>query len=219
MRGAGPRGSGGVSCDLACPDPGRRFLLPAPLAGGLGCGCFLLYREPCDPELGGLVCRIYGDVQCLGPRSAGQAWEEVSGEGARGQLLPSPQAFEITLPAGGGKGANKRITYTNPYPSPRAYRLHSDHPRLLQFKEDAFQVRGCPGWGAWALLLPGPCLGGVSKAWGSTACGPQGHPLLNSAGPLTSHPGPGGGSPGDDLPCSFATVLSRLPGKLGLYLL
>ncbi|KAJ8780661.1 hypothetical protein J1605_000704 [Eschrichtius robustus] len=52
------------------------------------------------------------------------------------------KAFEITLPAGGGKGANKRITYTNPYPSPRAYRLHSDHPRLLQFKEDAFQVGG-----------------------------------------------------------------------------
>uniref|UniRef100_A0A8C6BTU8 Nephrocystin 4 n=2 Tax=Monodon monoceros TaxID=40151 RepID=A0A8C6BTU8_MONMO len=52
------------------------------------------------------------------------------------------KAFEITLPAGAGKGANKRITYTNPYPSPRAYRLHSDHPRLLQFKEDAFQVGG-----------------------------------------------------------------------------
>ncbi|XP_024615953.1 nephrocystin-4 [Neophocaena asiaeorientalis asiaeorientalis] len=52
------------------------------------------------------------------------------------------KAFEITLPAGAGKGANKRITYTNPYPSPRAYRLHSDHPRLLQFKEDTFQVGG-----------------------------------------------------------------------------
>eukprot|EP00070_Physeter_catodon_P036839 XP_028343733.1 nephrocystin-4 isoform X6 [Physeter catodon] len=52
------------------------------------------------------------------------------------------KAFEISLPAGGGKGADKRITYTNPYPSPRAYRLHSDHPRLLQFKEDAFQVGG-----------------------------------------------------------------------------
>ncbi|XP_026966188.1 nephrocystin-4 isoform X1 [Sagmatias obliquidens] len=52
------------------------------------------------------------------------------------------KAFEITLPAGAGKGTNKRITYTNPYPSPRAYRLHSDHPRLLQFKEDAFQVGG-----------------------------------------------------------------------------
>ncbi|KAJ1074803.1 hypothetical protein K5549_017977, partial [Capra hircus] len=37
---------------------------------------------------------------------------------------------------------SKRITYTNPYPSRRAYRLHSDHPHLLQFKEDAFQVGG-----------------------------------------------------------------------------
>lgn len=52
------------------------------------------------------------------------------------------KAFEIKLPAGGGRGANKRITYTNPYPSRRAYRLHSDHPHLLQFKEDAFQVGG-----------------------------------------------------------------------------
>uniref|UniRef100_A0A8C9B812 Nephrocystin 4 n=1 Tax=Phocoena sinus TaxID=42100 RepID=A0A8C9B812_PHOSS len=65
---------------------------------------------------------------------------------ARVPLLRPPlisKAFEITLPAGAaGKGANKRITYTNPYPSPRAYRLHSDHPHLLQFKEDAFQVGG-----------------------------------------------------------------------------
>ncbi|XP_070624414.1 nephrocystin-4 isoform X3 [Bos indicus] len=52
------------------------------------------------------------------------------------------KAFEIKLPAGSGRGANKRITYTNPYPSRRAYRLHSDHPHLLQFKEDAFQVGG-----------------------------------------------------------------------------
>lgn len=42
---------------------------------------------------------------------------------------------------GEGKGANKRITYTNPYPSRRTYQLHSDHPELLQFKEDTFQVR------------------------------------------------------------------------------
>ncbi|XP_027420883.1 nephrocystin-4 isoform X3 [Bos indicus x Bos taurus] len=52
------------------------------------------------------------------------------------------KAFEIKLPVGSGRGANKRITYTNPYPSRRAYRLHSDHPHLLQFKEDAFQVGG-----------------------------------------------------------------------------
>ncbi|XP_032250876.1 nephrocystin-4 isoform X5 [Phoca vitulina] len=52
------------------------------------------------------------------------------------------KAFEITLAAGAGKGANKRITYTNPYPSQRTYHLHSDHPDLLQFREDCFQVRG-----------------------------------------------------------------------------
>ncbi|XP_075406548.1 nephrocystin-4 isoform X2 [Tenrec ecaudatus] len=52
------------------------------------------------------------------------------------------KAFEITLAAGKGKGANKRITYTNPYPSRRAYRLHSSHPDLLQFKEDSFEVGG-----------------------------------------------------------------------------
>lgn len=56
---------------------------------------------------------------------------------------PSPQAFEITMAAGDGKGANKRITYTNPYPSRRTYRLHSDRPELLRFKEDSFQVRPC----------------------------------------------------------------------------
>ncbi|XP_058530465.1 nephrocystin-4 isoform X2 [Ochotona princeps] len=50
------------------------------------------------------------------------------------------KAFEITLAAGEGQGTNKRITYTNPYPSRRTYHLHCDHPQLLQFKEDSFQV-------------------------------------------------------------------------------
>jgi nephrocystin-4 len=44
------------------------------------------------------------------------------------------------MAAGEWKGANKRITYTNPYPSRRTYCLHSDRPDLLQFKEDFFQV-------------------------------------------------------------------------------
>lgn len=58
-----------------------------------------------------------------------------------------PQAFEITMAAGEAKGASKQITYTNPYPSRRTYRLHSDRPDLLHFKESSFQV--CPkGW--WA---------------------------------------------------------------------
>uniref|UniRef100_A0A2K5DZD4 Nephrocystin 4 n=1 Tax=Aotus nancymaae TaxID=37293 RepID=A0A2K5DZD4_AOTNA len=52
------------------------------------------------------------------------------------------KAFEITLAAGEGKGVNKRITYTNPYPSRRTFHLHSDHPELLQFREDSFQVGG-----------------------------------------------------------------------------
>lgn len=95
-------------------------------------------------DLGRLVCCIYGAIQRLRAPNAGQAWE-AAGEAARGQLLHSLQAFEIKLPAGGGRGANKRITYTNPYPSRRAYRLHSDHPHLLQFKEDAFQVRAARG--------------------------------------------------------------------------
>ncbi|XP_037599472.1 nephrocystin-4 isoform X10 [Cebus imitator] len=52
------------------------------------------------------------------------------------------KAFEITLAAGEGKGVNKRITYTNPYPSQRTFHLHSDHPELLRFREDSFQVGG-----------------------------------------------------------------------------
>ncbi|NXB88901.1 NPHP4 protein, partial [Vidua chalybeata] len=52
------------------------------------------------------------------------------------------KAFEISLPAGGGKGCNKRITYTNPYPSPRLYFLCTNRPDLLQFKEDSFEVAG-----------------------------------------------------------------------------
>ncbi|XP_043355987.1 nephrocystin-4 isoform X5 [Dermochelys coriacea] len=52
------------------------------------------------------------------------------------------KAFEITLPSGGGKGSNKRITYTNPYPSRRMYFLHTNRADLLQFKEDSFEIGG-----------------------------------------------------------------------------
>ncbi|XP_008935433.1 PREDICTED: nephrocystin-4, partial [Merops nubicus] len=55
------------------------------------------------------------------------------------RLLLDLQAFEISLPAGGGRGCNKRITYTNPYPSPRLYFLCTNRPDLLQFKEDSFE--------------------------------------------------------------------------------
>ncbi|KAJ7306526.1 hypothetical protein JRQ81_009885 [Phrynocephalus forsythii] len=50
------------------------------------------------------------------------------------------KAFEILLPAGGGRGSNKKITYANPYPSRRTYFLHTNRPDLLQFKEDSFEI-------------------------------------------------------------------------------
>lgn len=51
------------------------------------------------------------------------------------------QAFELSVPVGGGRGSSRKITYTNPYTSSRTFLLRSDHPDLLQFKEDKFTVR------------------------------------------------------------------------------
>uniref|UniRef100_A0A8D2AG70 Nephrocystin 4 n=1 Tax=Sciurus vulgaris TaxID=55149 RepID=A0A8D2AG70_SCIVU len=65
------------------------------------------------------------------------------------------KAFEITMAVGDGKGTNKRITYTNPYPSRRTYRLYSDHPDLLQFKEDTFQVGGGETYTIGLWFAPG----------------------------------------------------------------
>uniref|UniRef100_A0A8C4Q1X0 Nephrocystin-4 n=1 Tax=Eptatretus burgeri TaxID=7764 RepID=A0A8C4Q1X0_EPTBU len=52
------------------------------------------------------------------------------------------KAFEIELPLWGGKGSNKRITYTNPYPLEKTFHLNCNRPDLVQFKDDYFQVRG-----------------------------------------------------------------------------
>ncbi|KAM4703137.1 nephrocystin-4 [Rhinophrynus dorsalis] len=52
------------------------------------------------------------------------------------------KAFEITLSAGGERGCNKRITYTNPYQTRKVYSLHTNRTDLLQFKENTFQVGG-----------------------------------------------------------------------------
>ncbi|CDQ86114.1 unnamed protein product [Oncorhynchus mykiss] len=49
-------------------------------------------------------------------------------------------AFEMCAPVGGGRGSTRKITYTNPYPTSRVLLLRSDHPDLLQFKEDSFEV-------------------------------------------------------------------------------
>ncbi|XP_015235683.1 PREDICTED: nephrocystin-4 [Cyprinodon variegatus] len=51
------------------------------------------------------------------------------------------KAFEVSVPVGNGRGSSKKITYTNPYTSTRTFLLRSDHPDLLQFREDKFQVR------------------------------------------------------------------------------
>ncbi|XP_044134304.1 nephrocystin-4 isoform X2 [Bufo gargarizans] len=49
------------------------------------------------------------------------------------------KAFEITVSTG-EKGCNKRITYTNPYPTRKRYSLHTNRADLLQFKENTFEV-------------------------------------------------------------------------------
>ncbi|XP_063487985.1 nephrocystin-4 isoform X10 [Symphalangus syndactylus] len=69
------------------------------------------------------------------------------------------KAFEITLAAGEGKGVNKRITYTNPYPSRRTFHLHSDHPELLRFREDSFQVGGGETYTIGLQFVPSQRLG------------------------------------------------------------
>lgn len=81
------------------------------------------------------------------------------------QLLLDLQAFEISLPAGGGRGCNKRITYTNPYSSRRLYFLCTNRPDLLQFKEDSFEVRS-PTTTGLLLTRPPPSSRYVVLAYG-----------------------------------------------------
>ncbi|XP_053704783.1 nephrocystin-4 isoform X2 [Synchiropus splendidus] len=50
------------------------------------------------------------------------------------------KAFEVHVPVRRGRGSSRKISYTNPYPSSRTFLLRSDHPDLLQFKEDKFKV-------------------------------------------------------------------------------
>ncbi|XP_068161997.1 LOW QUALITY PROTEIN: nephrocystin-4 [Antennarius striatus] len=52
------------------------------------------------------------------------------------------KAFEVCMPVDGGHGSSRKITYTNPYNSSRTFLLRSDHPDLLQFRKDKFQVGG-----------------------------------------------------------------------------
>ncbi|XP_057212915.1 nephrocystin-4-like [Triplophysa rosa] len=52
------------------------------------------------------------------------------------------KAFEIKVPVDGGKGSNKKISFTNPYSTSKVFKLSTDHPDLLMFKEEQFKIRG-----------------------------------------------------------------------------
>ncbi|XP_060788176.1 nephrocystin-4 [Neoarius graeffei] len=69
------------------------------------------------------------------------------------------RAFEIQVPVGGGRGSNKKISFTNPYPSKRRFRLCSDHPDLLQFKEEKFQIEGGASYNIGLRFAPSQSAG------------------------------------------------------------
>ncbi|KXJ14289.1 Nephrocystin-4 [Exaiptasia diaphana] len=50
------------------------------------------------------------------------------------------KAFELQLQVGGGKGSNKRVSFTNPYPSRKVFHLKCNRPDLLQFKDSKIEV-------------------------------------------------------------------------------
>ena len=52
------------------------------------------------------------------------------------------RSFDLSLPAGGGKGSSKRISYTNPYPHKKVFSLLTNRDDLLQFKETSIEVEG-----------------------------------------------------------------------------
>ncbi|KAG7226929.1 hypothetical protein INR49_022224 [Caranx melampygus] len=70
-------------------------------------------------------------------------------------------AFEVCVPVGGGRGSSRKITYTNPYSSSRSFLLRSDHPDLLQFKEDTFQIGGGESYTIGLRFAPSQSPGSV----------------------------------------------------------
>ncbi|XP_062855133.1 nephrocystin-4 isoform X2 [Trichomycterus rosablanca] len=69
------------------------------------------------------------------------------------------RAFEIRVPVGGGRGNSKKISFTNPYPSRRRFKLFSDHPDLLQFKEEHFQIDGGASYSIGLRFAPSQGVG------------------------------------------------------------
>lgn len=79
-----------------------------------------------------------GDSGCCSPVVVNTV---LSTSDASDQAYLRMQTFEVHVPARGERGCSKKISYTNPYTSRLTFLLRSDHPDLLQFKEDRFQVR------------------------------------------------------------------------------
>ncbi|KAG8002845.1 Nephrocystin-4 [Nibea albiflora] len=71
------------------------------------------------------------------------------------------KAFEVSVPVGGGRGSSRKITYTNPYTNSRTFLLRSDHPDLLQFKEDKFQIGGGESYTIGLRFAPSQSPGSV----------------------------------------------------------
>uniref|UniRef100_A0A7N6BPE9 Nephrocystin 4 n=1 Tax=Anabas testudineus TaxID=64144 RepID=A0A7N6BPE9_ANATE len=71
------------------------------------------------------------------------------------------KAFEVRVPVGGGRGSSRKITYINPYTSSRTFLLRSDHPDLLQFKEDKFQIGGGESYTIGLRFAPSQSPGSV----------------------------------------------------------
>ncbi|KAF7647682.1 hypothetical protein LDENG_00168310 [Lucifuga dentata] len=71
------------------------------------------------------------------------------------------KAFEVCVAVGGGRGSSRKITYTNPYTCSRTFLLRSDHPDLLQFKEDKFQIGGGESYSIGLRFAPSQSPGSV----------------------------------------------------------
>lgn len=56
------------------------------------------------------------------------------------QMPVISKSFELQIQVGGGKGSNKRVSFTNPYPTKKTFHLKTNRPDMLQFKESIIQV-------------------------------------------------------------------------------
>lgn len=50
------------------------------------------------------------------------------------------KSFDISLPVGGGQGSNKKISFTNPYPTQRVFNVMSSRPDLVQLRDQRLQL-------------------------------------------------------------------------------